>query len=203
MATPAQIQANRRNAQKSTGPCSVEGKAAVRFNALRHGVDAESLVIPGEDPAALADLFSDYREQFHPVGPLETALVETIVRADWCQRRYARVEAEVIKSLMAAAEGEVPTLGAVFHQDAAGANALQKIFRRQQAALRDWRLAIAELRRLQEGRLAVNPEPPAFCAAIPPEIGFDPQFGPSPARPAASAPKGAHWLGSEPPAWRL
>jgi len=49
MATPAQIAANRTNAQKSTGPRSVEGKAASRFNALKHGMDAKSIVLPNED----------------------------------------------------------------------------------------------------------------------------------------------------------
>jgi len=43
MATPAQILANRANAQKSTGPRSVEGKAASRFNALKHGLDVQSV----------------------------------------------------------------------------------------------------------------------------------------------------------------
>jgi len=56
MATPTQIEANRLNAQKSTGPRSAEGKAAVRFNALKYGVDAESLILPGEDQAQLEEL---------------------------------------------------------------------------------------------------------------------------------------------------
>ena len=47
MASPAQMAANRANAQKSTGPRSAEGKSASRFNALQHGVDAASPVIPG------------------------------------------------------------------------------------------------------------------------------------------------------------
>ena len=48
MATLAQIHANRLNAQSSTGPRSDQGKAASRFNALKHGIEARSLVIPGE-----------------------------------------------------------------------------------------------------------------------------------------------------------
>ena len=60
MATPAQLAANRANAQSSTGPRSVEGKSVSRFNALKHGIDAASIVLPGEDPAdyqALADAY--------------------------------------------------------------------------------------------------------------------------------------------------
>ena len=52
MATAAQIAANRLNVQKSTGPRTPEGKAASSSNALKHGMDAASIVIPGEDPAA-------------------------------------------------------------------------------------------------------------------------------------------------------
>jgi hypothetical protein len=48
MATQAPIEANRRTAMKSTGPRSVEGKGAARFNALKHCIDARALVIPGE-----------------------------------------------------------------------------------------------------------------------------------------------------------
>src|ERR1035441_4311355 len=51
MATPAQITANRANAQTSTGPRCTEGKSASRFNAFKHGIDAASIVIPGGDRA--------------------------------------------------------------------------------------------------------------------------------------------------------
>ena len=51
MPTEAQINANRLNAQKSTGPTSPEGKARSALNALKSGIDAWSHIIPGEDPA--------------------------------------------------------------------------------------------------------------------------------------------------------
>ena len=50
MASQKQTEANRLNAQKSTGPRSVEGKAASRMNALKSGIDARSNFIRGEDP---------------------------------------------------------------------------------------------------------------------------------------------------------
>ena len=101
MATPAQLHANRLNAQRSTGPRSEEGKAASRFNALEYGIEARSLVIPGEDPAELEALALEYHQQFNAVGPLERFLVDTLVRDDWNRRRYTRIEAQVLKVLLA------------------------------------------------------------------------------------------------------
>jgi hypothetical protein len=150
MASPAQLLANRLNSQKSTGPRSVEGKAASSMNALRHGARSQALVIPGEDPEAHATLAAAYRDEYRPEGPEEELLLDTIVRADWTQRRMARLEAEVFTALLADAEDATP--GAAFLADAAGPNALQKIYRRQQSAQREWFRARAELRRLQEER---------------------------------------------------
>jgi hypothetical protein len=48
MLSQRQIDANRRNAQFSTGPRTPEGRAAVGLNALRHGLSAQTSVLPGE-----------------------------------------------------------------------------------------------------------------------------------------------------------
>src|SRR3979490_705097 len=50
MSTLKQIEANRLNAKKSTGPRTAEGKAAVRLNALKHGLFALDPIIEGENP---------------------------------------------------------------------------------------------------------------------------------------------------------
>ena len=56
MATDAQILANRLNAQKSTGPRTIEGKAAVLQNAVKHGLLAERDIISSESQARLRPL---------------------------------------------------------------------------------------------------------------------------------------------------
>jgi len=66
MATAAQIAANCLNAQKSTGPRTPAGKAAIRFNALQHGLDAASILIPGEDPEEYDRVVDNYTNQFCP-----------------------------------------------------------------------------------------------------------------------------------------
>jgi len=105
MASPAQIAANRANALKSTGPRSAEGKSASRFNALKHGMDAASIVIPGEDPADYEALVADYHRDFRPQSPSEIFHVDTMLRADWQKRRLQRVEADLHRTLLAETPG--------------------------------------------------------------------------------------------------
>src|ERR1017187_9345703 len=105
MATPAQIAANQANAQKSTGPRSVEGKSVSRFNALKHGIDAASSVIPGEDPAEFDALSADYCTEFRPQTPSEFFHLETMLRADWQKNRLQRVEADLFRTLLAESPG--------------------------------------------------------------------------------------------------
>jgi hypothetical protein len=50
MTSLKEIEANRRNALKSTGPTSEAGKERSRRNAMRHGLTAETVVEPLEDP---------------------------------------------------------------------------------------------------------------------------------------------------------
>ena len=95
MVTIRQIEANLLNAQRSTGPRSPEGKAAIRFNALKTGIDAKSQVIPGEDPAALALLTAEYYDRYQPATPEVRALVDTLITAEWLQRRFRTLEAQI------------------------------------------------------------------------------------------------------------
>ncbi len=180
MATLAQINANRLNAQKSTGPRSDEGKAAARFNALKHSASAQSNVLPGEDDAELASLSRAYHEQFRPCGPEEEILVEKIIAADWTQRRMDRLETAVFNAMIAQQDPEEPNpIGAAFLADCKGPNALQKLHRRREAASRDWYRAITQLRQIQYDR-AFQPPPPA-------RQGF-PQASPPAPKPAAAFP---------------
>ncbi len=95
MPTEAQINANRLNAQKSTGPRTPEGKAASRLNALKSGIDAWSQIIPGEDPAELEALTASFHLHFHPADPNQLSLVDALVFAEWTQRRLRRIEAQL------------------------------------------------------------------------------------------------------------
>src|SRR5690349_15718357 len=95
MPTEAQINANRLNAQKSTGPTSPEGKARSSLNALKSGIDAWSHIVPGEDPAELQALTAAFHNHYQPAGPTELSLVDTLVSTEWIQRRLRRIEAQL------------------------------------------------------------------------------------------------------------
>ncbi|MBN2133328.1 MAG: hypothetical protein JW741_27770, partial [Sedimentisphaerales bacterium] len=101
MATQAQIQANRSNAQKSTGPRTTDGKAAVSQNALKHGLCAERTVIAGEDLGE----FEFYRDrmlgELTPDGEVESMLAERVVSLSWRLRRTERAQNEAFDALLA------------------------------------------------------------------------------------------------------
>src|SRR5712692_9272567 len=95
MPTEAQINANRLNAQKSTGPTSPEGKARSALNALKSGIDAWSHIIPGEDPADLETLTEQFLQHYRPADPVQLSLVDTLISTEWIQRRLRRIEAQL------------------------------------------------------------------------------------------------------------
>src|ERR1700757_4550142 len=97
MLTPKERQRiNRENAAKSTGPKTDEGKANSRRNALKHGLRAETLVLPGENPddlKALHDWCTDYGG---PDTPGEVILIERAVFYAIQLRRCARYQAALV-----------------------------------------------------------------------------------------------------------
>jgi hypothetical protein len=90
MATARQIQANRRNAQKSTGPKTARGRAAVRWNGLKHGLNARTLILPGEDRADFKALLHSLQAEHQPATPRERKLVIESAKALWRARRILR-----------------------------------------------------------------------------------------------------------------
>src|ERR1700722_2776069 len=87
MATDKQTEANRHNAQKSTGPKTPEGRDAVRLNGLKHGLTAQTLILPGESESDFQDLLDSYEAEPVPAPPTENALVTQLAMATWRMRR--------------------------------------------------------------------------------------------------------------------
>src|SRR5260370_15181392 len=92
MASEKQRVANRRNAQRSTGPKSAEGKQVVGRNALKHGLLSRQVLLPGENASSLAKLRRRIVDALQPAGGLERLLVDRIVQGLWRLRRLGRLE---------------------------------------------------------------------------------------------------------------
>src|SRR5208282_4257141 len=92
MTSPSQIEANRRNACKSTGPITKEGKQRSRCNAVRHGLTAETVIGALEDAedykAFEAAIIADYDAQ----SAVERELVLSLASVLWRLRRATTME---------------------------------------------------------------------------------------------------------------
>jgi hypothetical protein len=89
------VEANRRNALKSTGPKTPKGKLFSRGNALKHGLFARDLMdfaAHKEEPAEYENLMSGLREQYQPIGMAEELEVERIAQGWWRLKRASRHE---------------------------------------------------------------------------------------------------------------
>jgi hypothetical protein len=169
-----QIQANKRNAQKSTGPKTPEGKAAVRHNALKHGLLAEHVLVIGEDKDELRALGERMVAKLQPEGELEELLVEQIVAAHWRLQRLHRVEAGVFNHQLASGttrafvpgHNQTIVLGESFIRDANGANAFSKLSRYEIPIERSLYRALHELQRLQAARRAEGDVSPPVAVDV-------------------------------------
>ena len=107
---------NRRNAARSTGPRTPEGKSRSRFNAVKHGCRARLPILPGEDPEVYQHRLDAWVDKFGPRDAVEHYLVERAVHVSWQLDRADRAEvaglvADLDREAAQRAE-EVRTLGA-------------------------------------------------------------------------------------------
>jgi hypothetical protein len=87
------IEANRRNAKRSTGPRTAAGKARVRYNAYKHGITGGHFVISNyESYAEFSDLLQALISDRRPCSAVEDLLVDSIARCYWRLRRIDNAE---------------------------------------------------------------------------------------------------------------
>jgi hypothetical protein len=92
----ARINANRANAQSSTGPTSATGKAKASLNALKTGLTGVTVLLPSDDADAYKSHILSYEKQFKPVGPEECALTQSIADIRWRLNRIPALEFALI-----------------------------------------------------------------------------------------------------------
>jgi hypothetical protein len=132
MATAAQIEANRRNGQKSKGPVTQAGKDRSKLNALGHGCRANILVLPTEDFGEYEQEANAWKLTWMPRNPLEDFLVDRIVNLSWLAKRIdraqtARLSTRILRAEVDAADREqeaVIELGQRLFREACGPGAL-------------------------------------------------------------------------------
>jgi len=205
--TLKQAAASRANSQKSTGPRTTAGKAASRFNALKHGIYAVHQIMFDETPEDLAELAAEYHELYNPADSHERALVDSLVHNEWRLRRMRRVEAGlwdrardlfIVKNLDTTV---TCTSAEAFATDSGTFERLQRVAnacdRAYHCAHRELVVARGHaLRSSQpEAEPAPTPQPEQSKPASPPSASFHtnpPTPAPAAPKPPAAAPAAPH-----------
>src|SRR2546425_13074788 len=203
MPTEAQINANRLNAQKSTGPTSPEGKARSALNALKSGIDAWSHIIPGEDPAELEALTAVFLQHYRHVDPVQLSLVDTLISTEWIQRRLRRIEAQLWNYQVECLDKNLTRAEfidiSIQHNSPLGhsyQDALEPFTRIQRRVDSTNRMFLRTLKALQDLQAAAasksasqapdttfsEPSPPVATQSLTPPIGFVPPSAPTPGK---------------------
>jgi len=161
MATEAQMNANRANAQKFSGPATAEGKTRASQNALKTGIFAESEVLFTENPEELAQLIAEYYTEHNPTTPEARALVDDLVEDEWHKRRLRRGEARYFNHLYTRLEA-TPAEHREGHVIELGILQIARIHRMRESLRRGSKITLDMLRQLKPA-----PEPEPEPAAVP------------------------------------
>ena len=97
MSTQAQIDANRRNAQQSTGPRTPEGKSIAAMNSCQHGLRSADPVGPGEDPAVYRAFALELIAELNPIGMQQRLIAERLAQMHWKLQRIPAVEGATLQ----------------------------------------------------------------------------------------------------------
>jgi hypothetical protein len=92
VATNAQIAANQKNAQLSTGPTSETGKAKSSLNAVKTGLTGRTVLLPSEDAEAYQKHVDSFFDNWKPAGDQERNLVQSLADTEWRLSRIPALE---------------------------------------------------------------------------------------------------------------
>ncbi len=162
MATERQIQANRANAKRSTGPITEKGKQASSQNALRHGQLSSCVVLTAESTPFFNQLMDSLIEEFQPRTANETALIETMAVARWKLMRNWTIHTGLLEIEMAKQDqeaGNPPVLAALAFKSLADSSCSLHLLQRYETSLdRQYSRALNNL--LKSRAAAKRQDPP-------------------------------------------
>jgi hypothetical protein len=114
MSTEAKRNANRANAQFSTGPRTEQGKAKSSLNAVKTGLTGRTVLLPTEDAQAFQQHIARYLAQYKPEGDQEKELTQSLADAQWRLNRIPVLEQGIYalgyREFASEFENEDPTL---------------------------------------------------------------------------------------------
>jgi hypothetical protein len=154
MSSLLQIEANRRNALRSTGPRTETGRAIASRNALKHGLTAERVILFDERQDEFQRFYAELLAALKPHGPMEHQLAERIAINAWRLRRAYRVESGLFERARSAwrdgATEQTSDIDLVFLRlSTSSGDELGKLSRYEAAIERSLRRALLDLERRQ------------------------------------------------------
>jgi len=156
MATQLQIEANRRNAQLSTGPKTAQGRAVSRMNALKHGLTAKHIVVFDEAAEDFERFHHEIVVALGPKGAIEGQLAERVALCAWRLRRVYRIETRLFsKGRTSWSNGKPETtsdIDLVFLRLTGQGDELSKLTRYERSLERSLQRALYALERRQMQR---------------------------------------------------
>ncbi len=175
---------SRLNALKSTGPKTPEGKSRSATNSRTHGAYAQSLVLPGEEPADFQILLDTHLDTWKPTNPIEDIFVMEMATTLWSLRRQAPAESSLIRiqiqRMRPALEVEFETVSAgglyalavtALHSHG---NGLSQIIRQGRRLLRQYESLTQQLLSMRQLFPPVTPDPTGYHPPPVPEPENEP-----------------------------
>jgi len=83
---------------KKGGPRTPEGKAKCSGNSLKHGLTANQILIPGEDPEVLEALIDNLERDHNPETATEVLLVHNLAKFHWLMNRAIRLQQKAFEN---------------------------------------------------------------------------------------------------------
>jgi hypothetical protein len=162
MATALQLAANRRNAKKSTGPRTAEGKKRASLNHVRHGMTAKTVILPHESAVDYEEIRAALIEDYAPATSQELMLVDQIAAGYWRTIRARRYETAIFDNRLRTRKHELgmdtkpnpakDDEGYAVMLQVVDSDDLKNYFRYDATISRDYYRAIATLEKMQAAR---------------------------------------------------
>jgi hypothetical protein len=169
----ARLAANTANAQLSTGPRTSAGRAKSSVNAVKTALTGRTVLLPSDDVAAYHKHVRTFADEFQPVGPRESELVQALADHAWRLDRISSIEMSIYAygheqfAEQFADRGPLQAGFTEMHTFLHYEKQLRNLQIQEMRIRRNREKDTAELRRLQQERLA------RAATASKPVIGFD------------------------------